>query len=96
MPSANYLFSVKQRLVSATDYYDFSGLNSVTLNDMNYYEISHYRYIVGDMIIKKIFAVGDINVPRDFGVLVTKKNVNQHIRKQKLELENYRAKYSLN
>jgi hypothetical protein len=92
MEYANSLFPVKLRLASLTDFYDFSGLNSVTLDNLNYYEESHYRYLVGDMIVKRIFGDGDINVPEDFGVLVTKKNVNEHIKKQKLELEKYLSK----
>jgi hypothetical protein len=89
MSPARSLFPVKQKLALLTDYYDFSGLNSVTLNNLNFYEESHYRYLVGDMIIEKIFSDSNINVPGDFGVLVTKKNVNEHIQKQKRELEKY-------
>lgn len=86
---ANSLFPVKLRLALLTDFYDFSGLNSITLNNFNYYEESHYRYLVGDMIVKRIFGYGNINVPEDFGVLVTKENVKEHIEKQKLELNKY-------
>ena len=92
MPYASSLYAVKQKLASLTDYYDFSGLDSVTLNNYNYYEGVHYRYLVGDMIIKRIFDCGNINIPGDFGVLVTKKNVNEHIQKQKQELEKYLVK----
>jgi hypothetical protein len=74
-----------------TDFYDFSGLNSVTLNNLNYYEKNHYRYLVGNMIVKRIFGCGNINIPDDFGVLVTKNNINEHIKKQRWELENYLA-----
>ncbi len=35
--------------------YDFSGKNSITDNKFNYYEISHYRYAVGDSILSKIY-----------------------------------------
>ena len=35
--------------------YDFSGKNSITDNKFNYYEISHYRYVVGDSILSKIY-----------------------------------------
>ena len=85
------MFQVKQKLASIIDFYDFSGLNSVTRNNLNYYEEDHYRYLVGNMIVKRIFGCGNINVPDDFGVLVTKNNVNEHITKQRWELENYLA-----
>jgi len=86
---AKSMLEVKLKLASMIDFYDFSGLNSVTLNNLNYYEESHYRYLVGDMIVKRIFGDGDINIPRDFGVLVTGENVNEHIAKQKRDLEKY-------
>ncbi len=89
--NAEALMDVKGRLAQLTDYYDFSGFNSTTLNEMNYYEESHYRYLVGDMIVKRIFGDSDIGLPQDFGVFVTKKNVNEHIKKQKSELDKYLA-----
>ncbi len=91
LPYAEGLIAVKEKLALVTDFYDFSGFNSVTTNEMNYYEESHYRYLVGDMIVKRIFGNGDVNVPKDFGVLVTRENVNEHTAKQKRELENYLA-----
>ena len=92
--NAQAMMDVKKRLAQMTDYYDFSGFNSVTTNAVNYYETSHYRYLVGDMIIKNLYD-GGINVPDDFGVLVTRKNINQHIQKQEFELEKYKSEYSL-
>ncbi|MBQ8698292.1 MAG: hypothetical protein IJ521_04775, partial [Schwartzia sp.] len=67
----------KQRLSEITDYYDFSGLNEITTNNYYYYETSHYRPIVGDMIIQRIFYP---ERETDFGVFVTKANVAEHIR----------------
>ncbi|HDQ04106.1 MAG TPA: hypothetical protein ENN23_05990 [Deltaproteobacteria bacterium] len=91
---AEALFSIKRKIASLTDYYDFSGLNSVTLDNLKYYDKdSHYRYLVGDMIIKKITGCGDARVPDDFGVLVTSKNAAGHIRKQKKELEEYKKRF---
>lgn len=87
---ASGLIPIKERLASITDFYDFSGFNSVTTNSLNFYEDGHYRYLVGDMIIRRIFGRGSVaNVPEDFGVLVTKKNVDEYIKKQKLELEEH-------
>jgi hypothetical protein len=91
---ANYaagFVSIKKKLAEHTDFFDFSGFNSITLNNLNYYEELHYRYLVGDMIIKRISGDDDINVPKDFGVLVTKNNVETCINKQKLETNKYLA-----
>jgi hypothetical protein len=91
---AEGLLSIKERLAKLTDYYDFSGINSVTTNDMNYYEESHYRYRVGDMMIKRMF--GDTtDTSDDFGVLVTSQNVARHLKNQKHELEQYLLAHSL-
>jgi hypothetical protein len=89
---ANYaegFLIIKEELAEHTDFYDFSGFNSVNTNSFNYYEDWHYRYLIGDMIIQRIFGNGSISVPADFGVLVTKDNVENHLNKQKLEAEKY-------
>lgn len=85
---AEPLFIVKERLANLTDYYDFSGFNSVTMSDTNYLEESHYRFRVGDMITSRLFGKGK-NVPDDFGALVTRQNVASHLKKQKNELQQY-------
>jgi hypothetical protein len=89
--SAAGLFPIKEKLALMTDYYDFSGMSFITNNSYYSYDGDHYRYIVGDMIIKKIFDSGKINVPQDFGVFVTSRNVSKHIKQQKRDLEKYLA-----
>lgn len=89
---ANYaagFLSIKKELVKHTDFYDFSGFNSVTINNFNYYEEYHYRYLIGDMIVQRIFGNGNVIVPDDFGILVTKINIENHINIQKMEMERY-------
>jgi hypothetical protein len=82
---------IKEELAKHTDFYDFSGFNSVTTNNFNYYEEHHYRYLIADMIVQRIFRNGNISVPDDFGILVTKNNVLIHINKQRLEMGKYLA-----
>ncbi|PKN96299.1 MAG: hypothetical protein CVU43_21430 [Chloroflexi bacterium HGW-Chloroflexi-5] len=93
--NAEALLIAKARLSRITDYFDFSGFNSVTTNPVNYYEEVHYRYRVGDMIIERIFGVDVTALPKDFGILVTKQNIGQHLEKQKHELEQYLKSHSL-
>lgn len=68
----------KRELAQVTDYYDFSGKNEITGNNYYYYETSHYRPLVGDMMVHRIFAM-----PKDadasFGRWVTKENVEEHL-----------------
>lgn len=87
--NAEELFRVKERLAQLTDYFDFSGINSVTTNALNYYEESHYRYLVSDMIVARIFGDHAVKVPDGFGVLVTRQNIDRHLKNQRRELEQY-------
>lgn len=73
----------KYRLAQITDYYDFSGVNDITTNNYYYYETSHYRPMVGDMIINRIFH----NSNNDFGYYVTKENVESHLQRLELQLQ---------
>ncbi len=86
----------KQKLADVTGYWDFSGLNSITTSNYNYYETSHYRAMVGDLIICKMTGCADPKVPIDFGVFVTKGNVGRHIEEQKDSLIAYNAGNPIN
>ena len=76
----------KEKLAQVANYWDFSGFNAITTNNYYFYETSHYRTITGDFVIYRMFNCTDVKAPEDFGVYVTKANVNQHIRKQRDEL----------
>lgn len=62
--------------------WDFSGLNSVTRNDRLYYDVSHFTAAVGDMALRRVFASKDAQTgsPRDFGVLLTRRNIAERSR----------------
>lgn len=70
-------------------FYNFSGYNSVTTNDYNYYEDSHYLPHVGRLIAARIFKDQTIKVPNDFGVYVTKDNIDEHLKNFKEQIINY-------
>jgi hypothetical protein len=55
-----------------TSFYDFTGYNSVTKDNCNYYEMSHYRPQVAKLIAAKIFNDKSIAVPSDFGKYIEK------------------------
>lgn len=69
-----------EKIAGVVDYYDFSGYNSVTTNDCNYYEFSHYTPAVGKLIAAKIFNDHDVYIPSDFGIFVTKDTVQKHLK----------------
>jgi hypothetical protein len=85
----------KRELASITDYYDFSGLNSITTNNYYYYETSHYRSIVGDMMLKVIFGSPSVSVPPGFGVHVTAATVARHLLEQCREIRSVRTGFNL-
>ena len=70
----------KRALSHLSGFYDFSGLNSVTTDNFNYYETSHYRPKVGDLVIARIFNQRNIKVPEDFGQWVTAENIDLHLK----------------
>jgi hypothetical protein len=72
-------FLFEKELSGITSFYDFSGLNSITTNNYYYYETSHYRRNVGASMLARIFNDSSVKVPDDFGVLVTRDNIDQHI-----------------
>jgi hypothetical protein len=69
----------KREMASITDFYDFSGWNSVNTNPYYYYEPNHYRFVGGNLILARIFNYNPPVVPADFGILVTRSNVDQHL-----------------
>lgn len=74
----NYQIFMKH-LVNITDFWDFSGYNSVTLNNVNYYEYSHYRPHVAKWIASRIFNDISTDIPDDFGIYVSKENILEHL-----------------
>ena len=72
-------FLFEKELSRITDFYDFSGLNSITTNNYYYYETSHYRPKVGTLMLARMLNDSSLKVPADFGVLVTRGNIEQHL-----------------
>lgn len=62
-----------------TNFYDFSGYNSITNNNCNYYEHSHYRPLVGKLISARIFEDKNIHIPEDFGIYITRDTIDEHL-----------------
>ncbi len=80
----------KKSLAEIIPYYDFTGLNSITTDNYYYYETSHYRRLVGDMMLKVMLGTPEVAVPDDFGFLVTPDNIDAHLKSQCRELEKVR------
>ncbi len=72
--------------------WDFSGFNSITLDDRNYYEYSHFRRHVGEWVLLRVLgSPGDQGkVPGDFGRLLTAENLELRIEQLSEESARYR------
>lgn len=65
--------------------YDFSGYSSVTTEvlppkgsreEMHFYwDSSHFKRIVGDYVLDRLFGVADPDLPRDFGMKLTPETI---------------------
>ena len=97
MHNITYMASVKEKkyleflegLSSITDFYNFSSISDVTMNNDNYLETSHYKAEVGDMILNVICS--DEIYPelyaQGFGVKVTRDNAEEFIAMLKHQAE---------
>lgn len=63
-------------LAEITDYWDFSK-SPLSFEPRYFYDEIHCRSAVGQMMLARIFGDMSVYVPRDFGVYVTKENVDE-------------------
>lgn len=83
-------FEFLRKLSEITDFYDFSGVNEITTNNYYYYETSHYRPIVGEMILEKLYPLAEKkHNKQNFGMLVTKDNIEERIKTLESEIASY-------
>jgi hypothetical protein len=83
-----YFYALKE-LSRISDYWDFSGLNSIASDNMFHYETSHFTRLAGDKITSKIYDNDTIIIPDDFGRYVSKDNIDDHIKFHKSLISNY-------
>ncbi len=69
----------ERELAKLTDFYDFIGLNSITRDPFNFYNPSHFRLPIGDIMVARMLGDATVQVPADFGVLVTSENIEAHL-----------------
>lgn len=70
-----------EKLAEVTDYYNFSGLNDITLNEDYYYDTSHFCAEVGDMMLNCLAGngVNENLYSQGFGWHIDKNNVDELI-----------------
>jgi AraC-like DNA-binding protein len=65
-----------------TTFYSFSQINEITSNNLNYYEISHYRPMVAKLVLKSIFDNQSVDID-NFVYKVDSSNVRNVLKKIK-------------
>ncbi|MEQ9553735.1 MAG: hypothetical protein RIM23_29445 [Coleofasciculus sp. G3-WIS-01] len=74
----------KREVVKITPVWDFSGYNRITTEPIsermiNYFDNSHYRQNVGDLVLNRLLQYSSDIVPKDFGVLITPETIESHL-----------------
>lgn len=68
-----------RKLASVTEFWDFSMYSSISNEYRYFYDTYHFRNIVGDMALGKIYGDNSIYIPENFGVLVNKGNIEERL-----------------
>lgn len=69
-------------LADIVEFWDFSGYNSISMDSRNFYDVSHYSNGVGELMIARMFQDTDVEIPEDFGIYVTKDNIEEVLKKK--------------
>lgn len=69
--------------------YDFMGINTITRTKSNYPDLHHFYPFVGTLLANKISKKENKNIPKNFGVLVTKENIDKHLVNIEEQIKNY-------
>lgn len=89
------LYNFMEQVVQvAGDVWCFNTFNDVALNVYNYYDIAHYYYEIGDLMIDTM--AGKPCKYDNFGVLLNADNVADEIAGRRKSLEQWRAYYKEN
>ncbi|MDR2938755.1 MAG: polysaccharide deacetylase family protein [Clostridiales bacterium] len=63
-----------KKLSEITNFWGFSGYNDISGDPRFFYDSVHYRNIVGDMMLAKVFGDNSVYVPKNFGEYITGEN----------------------
>ena len=85
---------MRQVVQVAGDVWCFNTYNDVAMNVYNYYDIAHYYYEVGDLMIDTM--AGKPCKYYNFGILLNEDNVDAEIASRRKNLEQWREYYRAN
>ena len=70
----------------------FMDLNSITINLENYFDDDHFYPYIGKLLANKISKKNNHDIPKDFGVILNKSNVDQYLNTFKQKIKDYNIK----
>ncbi len=85
--NANGYLTALEALGSITPFVDFSGYNSVTTENRNYYERSHFRPFIGERMLERLFSPGAERQDDPFGISVTPATLALHLEHTRRHLD---------
>jgi hypothetical protein len=86
----------KRELVKIVDFIDFTGHNMITNNKNYFWDTSHLRKEYSPLIMSKVFHDKDVENSSDFGVMVNKNNIEEHLKELREQVEEYNLSKILN
>lgn len=81
---------LKETLEVFAEINHFMTINSITKNLNNYPDADHAYPNIVSLIAKKISEKNSDNIPKDFGILLNKENIDNYVRNLKIEINNYK------
>lgn len=84
----------KRELVKLGDFYDFNNINFISQNNYFWYETSHPRAFVCDMILTRVAGKNMNDIPSDFGNYITKDNIDFYCQKYIEEKAKFNKDYT--
>lgn len=79
----------KKELVQITDFIDFTGNNMMNKDKNNYWDGVHLKQELTEILMSKVFNNTSVKSPKDFGILVKKENVEEHLYELRKQLDYY-------
>ena len=70
----------------------FMTINSITTNLQNYPDDDHFYPYIGKLLANKISNKKNNNIPKDFGIKLTKDNIDNYLKEFENKIEKYRIK----
>lgn len=82
----------EKEIAKITDFMDFTGINTISMDKNNYWDSSHLREEFTPDVMARLFHDTSVKVPNDFGVWVTKENADAHLNALRAQVRPYDIK----